>query len=164
MPTKTYPRVNISPHWATMNANLIDIVDLIPEGKLDWSPAPAEWSIRVILVHIVLARHHHVTGEGAPPDYMASVIQDARTKDGLQKHLATSWEMLDRFLSDDGKLDAVYEPPANDPAYSLEPDPYDGHYIAYHRFAHDIHHRSTLLGHLRQIGVTISGRLIRPLD
>jgi hypothetical protein len=87
-----------------MNANLIGIVGLIPEDKLDWSPAPAEWSIRVIIVHIVLARHRHLTVEGATPDYMASVIQDARTTEGLQSHLATSWEMLAAFLSDGGKL------------------------------------------------------------
>jgi hypothetical protein len=164
MPAKTYPLLNIVPHWATMNANLVDIVDLIPDDALDWAPAPSHWSMRVIIVHIILARHHHLMAPGAPPDYMPSVINDSRTKAGLQKHLVTSWELLEGLITDQAKLDALYEPPSSDPDYSLEPSPYDGHYIAYHRFAHDIHHRSTLLGHMRQVGIPIAGHLIRPLD
>jgi uncharacterized damage-inducible protein DinB len=165
MAEKTYPRLNITPHWATTNWNLVEIIGLVPEDKLDWTPAPSEWSIRVIVVHMVLARYHGVTAEGAPPDYMARVVAAGRTKAGLQEQMAESWQMLERFLSDEAKLDAVYAPlTANAPDYVNEPDRYDGHYIAYHRFAHDIHHRSTIIGHLRAIGVSIADHLIRPLD
>ncbi len=93
--------------------------------------------------------------------------------------------MLARFLRDPAKLDAVYDdggtpspagPPPSpllgsveraqagmDLGYVDQPDRYSGHYIAYHRFAHDLHHRSTLIGYLSQLGVTLDGRRIRPL-
>jgi hypothetical protein len=145
-----------------MNSNLIDIVGLIPEDKLDWAPAPSEWSIRVIVVHIILARYHHITSEGVP-DNLSRVLDRAKTRTGLQEELATSWDILDAFLSSEDTLGSVYNPP-NDQLPYLDPSLYDGHYVAYHRFAHDLHHRSTLLGHLRQIGVKISDHLIRPLD
>ncbi len=148
-----------------MNSNLIDIVGLVPEDKLDWTPAPTEWSIRVIVVHIILARHHHVAAQGAPPDFISTVIQESRTREGLQRHLASSWDLLDSLLSDEAKLNATYESPVDSgPEYVGDPEVYDGHYVAYHRFAHDLHHRSTLMGHIRQLEIPIADHLIRPLD
>jgi hypothetical protein len=94
--------------------------------------------------------------------------------------------MLARYLSDEAKLDAVYEVPADnsstgdrpalpllgsverakagmDLGYVDQPEQYTGHYIAYHRFAHDLHHRSTLIDYLSQLGMSLDGHRIRPL-
>jgi hypothetical protein len=50
-----------------------------------------------------------------------------------------------------------------DLGYVDQLDDYTGHYITYHRFAHDLHHRSTLIGYLSQLGVSLDGHRIRPL-
>jgi len=159
----SYPRLNFAPHWQTMNENLIELIDLVSEEQLDWSPAPSEWSIRVISTHIILARYHNPIVPGRDGAQMSDVVLDCRTKGGLKKHLRTSWEMVSTFLSDREKLDSVHEPLiANAPEY-IEPEVYDGHYVAYHRMAHDLHHRSTIIGHMGQLGVSLDGHLVRPL-
>jgi uncharacterized damage-inducible protein DinB len=147
-----------------MNANLIDIVGLVPEGKLDWTPAPTEWSIRLILVHIIMARYFGPLAESAPPDFGPRVIEAAKTRRGIQDELAASWANLEGLLLDEERLTATYEVIDPGRLHYRDPEVMDGHYIAYHRFAHDLHHRSTLLGHMRQVGVKISDHLIRPLD
>ena len=93
---------------------------------------------------------------------VSEIVATVGTKAGLQKALATSWELIARFVSDPAKLNAVYGPPGNDPMY-LDPEIYDGHYVAYHRFAHDLHHRSTIIGYLSDLGVSLDGRRVRPL-
>ncbi len=162
MPT-SYQRLNFAPYWQMTNSNLIELIDLVPEEKLDWSPAPIEWSIRVIVTHLILARYHHPivpTQDGAQ---MSDVVMDCRTKEGLKRHLRSSWDMVAAFLCEPAKLDAVHEPlTANAPEY-IEPEVYDGHYIAYHRMAHDLHHRSTIVGYLGQLGMSLDGHRIRPL-
>lgn len=159
-----YQRLNFAPHWQMTNDNLIELIDLVPEEKLDWSPAPTEWSIRVIGTHIVLARYHDPIVPGPNGAQMSDVVVDCRTKEGLKKHLRSSWKMVAEFLTDAEKLDAVHEPLTGGlaPDYT-EPEVYDGHYIAYHRMAHDLHHRSTIVGYLGQLGISLDGHRIRPL-
>jgi len=83
------------------NENLIELIDLVPEEQLDWSPAPTEWSIKLISTHIILARYHYpiVPPEGGPQ--VQDVVMDCRKKEGLTKHLGLSWEMVAAFLSDE---------------------------------------------------------------
>jgi len=94
------------------------------------------------------------------PDDMARIGHvpvNCKTKEGLKQELRASWEMLARFLSDPAKLDATYNPYGPvDLRYVDEPEAYTGHYIAYHRFAHDLHHRSTIIGYLAQLGVSLA--------
>ena len=163
MATK-YPRLDFAPHWKAMNENLIDLIDLVPEGKLDWSPEPAEWSIKLITVHIILARWHHIIAPQPDGAQVAQeVIANCRTKEGLKHQLHLSWDVLEAFLSDQATLDAVHGPPAGiEPEY-IDPEVYDGHYVAYHRMAHDLHHRSTIIGHLGQLGISLDGHRVRPL-
>jgi hypothetical protein len=159
-----YPRLNFAPHWQMTNDNMIELIDLFSEEKLDWSPAPSEWSMRVIVTHIILARYHDPIVPGPEGAQMSDVVMGCRTKEGLTKHLRSSWQMVAAFLSDAKKLDAVHEPLSGGlaPEY-VEPEVYDGHYIAYHRMAHDLHHRSTIVGYLGQLGISLDGRRIRPL-
>lgn len=148
-----------------MNENLIELVDLIPDDKLDWSPNAGEWSFQLILTHIILARYHGPIMTAYDAARMPTVPLATKTKDGIKEQLRTSWGMLDNFLAEPDKLDATYEPMGGGPLnyYTGEPDSYDGHYVAYHRFAHDLHHRSTIIGYLGELGVPLDGRRIRPL-
>src|SRR5437899_12620380 len=52
-----YERLDWGAHWRTMNENLIELVDLLPEEKLDWVPREAEWAAPTIFAHIAMARH-----------------------------------------------------------------------------------------------------------
>jgi uncharacterized damage-inducible protein DinB len=94
---------------------------------------------------------------------MSDVVMDCRTREGLKKHLRSSWGMVAAFLSDTKKLDAVHEPLTWLAPEYAEPEVYDGHYITYHRMAHDLHHRSTIIGYLNQLGISLDGHRIRPL-
>jgi len=158
-----YPRLDFAPHWKAMNDNLIELIDLVPEERLDWSPAPTEWGIKVIATHIILARSHHIIVPDRDAAQTAEVVMDCRTKEGLKRQLRFSWDMVQALLLDPVKLDAVHQPPAgNEPEY-IDPEIYDGHYVAYHRMAHDLHHRSTIIGYFGQLGISLDGRRIRPL-
>ena len=35
-----FPALDITPFWATVNDDLITIVDSIPDDKLNWTPKP----------------------------------------------------------------------------------------------------------------------------
>ena len=179
-----FQRLDFAPGWQATNDNLIEFVDLFDGDKLDWTPESDEWSARTIFGHIAGARYHGpICG---PEDLvrLGELDQNLSTQEGIKEELRASWAMLARFLSDPVKLDAQYErsqpaetsspaPPLMgsveraqaglDLGYVDDPKEYTGHYIAYHRFAHDLHHRSTLVGYLSQLGVTLDGRRIRPL-
>jgi uncharacterized damage-inducible protein DinB len=160
---ENFQRLNFAPYWQMTNDNLMELIDLFPDDKLDWTPAPGEWSARVIITHIILARHHGPIVPALDGAGMQEVVLDCRTRDGIKKQLRSSWEMVAAFLSDAEKLDAEHEPlTANAPEYN-EPEVYDGHYVAYHRMAHDLHHRSTIIGHLNQLGISLDGHRVRPL-
>lgn len=159
----SYPRLNFAPHWQMTNDNLVELIDLVPEDQLDWSPAPGEWSIRVIVTHIILARLHHVIAPERDGPQFSEIVTDCRSKDGLKRQLRSSWDVIAAFLCDSEKLDAVHGPPAGTEPEYIDPEVYDGHYIAYHRMAHDLHHRSTIIGYLNQLGISLDGRRIRPL-
>ncbi len=161
MAEPTYPPLQITKHWADLTDHLIEIVEAIPEDKLNWSPSPELWNFKGILFHIMGARHGWLAdtirdGEGMP-DY----IHLGQTKEGLKEQLRLSWERMARFLSDPKKLDAVYEPPSGPapiPPYDrtyLDPPVFNGYWIAYHRMVHDIQHRGDILGYLEQLGIEL---------
>lgn len=157
------PRLDWTEHWRMMNTNLSELVDLFPADKLNWTPREGEWPGQLIFTHLILARYH---GPIMTPEDMARIGQvplNCQTGDGIRTELGTSWAMLERFLSDEAKLDATYPNTNTESFYQGEPEEYDGHYIAYHRFAHDLHHRSTIIGYLAQLGVPLDGHRIRPL-
>jgi uncharacterized damage-inducible protein DinB len=156
-------RLDWAPHWRVMNTNLIELVDLVPDEHLGWVPREGEWAATTIFAHIAMARY---MGPLGTPEAMARIGQlplNCRTKAGAKDELARSWELIERFLSDPAKLDAKYpELSAGDSYYDEEPEP-TGHYLLYHRFAHDLHHRSTVIGYLAQLRVALDGHRIRPL-
>ena len=181
-----FPRLDFAPGWQATNDNLVELVDLFDDARLTWVPRPGEWPARVIFAHLIGARYH---GPIATPEdiaHLGDLPRLCRTREGIKQELRASWEALAGFLRDPEKLDAVYDsggsasasqptppPPllgsveramaGMDLGYVDEPDRYTGHYIAYHRFAHDLHHRATLIDYLSQLGVSLDGRRIRPL-
>ena len=154
----TFPSLDIVPYWGRLNDGLATLIDYLPDDKLDWSPHEGLWSLRGIVLHIALARHNWMgstvqDGLDGPNRTSAEAVQqllvEGQTKDGMRKHLALSWERVQRFLSDPTKLAKAYT--------EIDPDgtkrTLDGHWIAFHLLEHDVHHRADIFHYLALLGV-----------
>ncbi len=53
-----FPPVDVTGQWARLNEQLVSLVDVIPDDKLNWSPKPELWNFKGILLHIAMARHN----------------------------------------------------------------------------------------------------------
>lgn len=143
--------IEVGEHWADLNEHLVALLDLVPEDRLDKAPE-GEWGVRAIALHIVGGRDHWLANSlGREAD--EPPLRDA-TAAALQEALRASWVRTASFLSDPAALAATYEPPANDPSY-VDPPEFTGHYIAFHRLTHDVHHRAQLLDRIRDLGVEV---------
>jgi|CXWL01.1.fsa_nt_gi uncharacterized damage-inducible protein DinB len=158
------PPLHITSNWATLTDHLIEIVDAIPDDKMNWSPSQAQWNFRGTFLHIAGARHHWLANVIHDGEATPDLFGQGQTKDGLKEQLRLSWERLERFLRSPSRLVAVYEPPtgAQEPDYYGDPLKFDGHFIAYHRLVHDIHHRADLLQYLTILRIELPRRR-RPL-
>jgi uncharacterized damage-inducible protein DinB len=152
-----YPPLHIVPHWGDANAHLIELVDAVPADKWNWSPEPRFWNFRGIFLHIIGARYYTIA-DAEVPDFW----RGGQTTDGVKEFLRHSWNSLARFLADSTALAAPDprlggEPSAffTGPEYRDPPAP-DGHYVAWHRMVHDIHHRADILHYLDILNVDLS--------
>lgn len=164
--SEPWPRLALVEHWRDVNEHLVELVDLVPSSKIDWSPTPDQWGCRQLYLHIVAARHHWlnvsvIDGDIVPAN--VQVLHHDATNPEIVDHLRTSWERLERFLGNEDQLNATYQPPPHDPEY-LDPEVFDGHFIAFHRLVHDIHHRADIISLLTTLGVDFpADRRRRPL-
>lgn len=164
-PSPTWPSIEIVKHWDDLNEHLVELVDLVPDGKLDWTPEPGEWGCRHLFLHIASARHHWLNESLRDGNHVNDLEQPGigGSRRDLQEHLRTSWSRLRGFLASQAHLDAVYAPPAGDPWY-VDPDHFDGHFIAFHRLIHDAHHRADIIRLLTLLDVQLPpDRRRRPL-
>ncbi len=143
MTDRSYPPLDIVPNWSRLNDGLIKLVDYVPDDKLDWSPKPELWNFRGILIHIPMARYNWLGRDIKDGEPTPDVLREAQTKDGMRRHLRSSWERLQRFLADPERLSATY----GDEAVV------SGHWIAFHGIEHDVHHRADILHYLALLGV-----------
>jgi hypothetical protein len=44
----TYPPLDITPIWARVNDDMIEIVDLFDDENINWSPSSERWNARGI--------------------------------------------------------------------------------------------------------------------
>jgi uncharacterized damage-inducible protein DinB len=148
MSAKAFPPLDIVDQWPKLNEQIIDLIDVIPDDRMNWSPKPELWNFRGILIHINNSRHSWLNGvvkDGQPaPD----VLRQGQTREGLREQFRASWARLQRFLSDAEKVGATYE----DVWYG-EPHRLSGHWIAYHLLEHDIHHRADIFHYLALLGI-----------
>ena len=145
----TFPRLDISRHWRTVNDHVLQIVDLCPDDKLNWSPREELWNFRGILIHVADARDGwlsdgtHGVQDGEP---YPNIWLTARTKDDIKRELARTFDRVERFLRNQSQLDASYDRQWNDEFVT-------GHWVAFHLLEHDIHHRAELLQRLALLGI-----------
>ena len=146
MSTAERPRLDISPHWATVQRDLLRIVDLVPDDKIDWSPKEGLWNFRGILIHVSDARDRWLASRVIDGDPYPNIWTTARTKADLTRELARTWDRMGRFLANQSQLDATYDVDYHDE------DP-SGHWIAFHLLEHDVHHRAELMQRLALLDV-----------
>ena len=151
MPDPAFPRLDISPHWRGVQEHLLQIVDLVPDDKLNWTPRDDLWNFRGILIHVADARDRwladgtHGVHDGEP---YPNIWLTARSKEDLKRELSRTFDRLQRFLTDQAQLDAVYVD-----EFQGETLTRDGHWIAFHLIEHDIHHRTELMQRLALLGI-----------
>ena len=148
MTDPTFPPLAISEYWQTVQDNLLRIVELIPDDKLNWTPQNDLWNSRGILVHVSDARDGWLANRVVDGDPYPNIWTTARTKDDLARELARTFERLQRFLANQAQLDAAY-------SYQWDghTENFNGHWVAFHLLEHDIHHRAELLQRLALMGV-----------
>jgi uncharacterized damage-inducible protein DinB len=142
------PRLDISPHWQSVQDDLLQIVDLMPEGKMNWTPADHLWNSRGILIHVSDARDNWLSRDVQDGEPYPNIWTTARTRDDLKRELTRTFERLQRFLANQQQLDAIYTG-----EFKGEPVASSGHWIAFHLLEHDIHHRAELMQRLALLGV-----------
>jgi uncharacterized damage-inducible protein DinB len=143
---QTFPALQITAHWQEVQDQVLHILDLIPDEKLNWTPKADLWNARGILIHIADARDQWLTRDVKDGDEYPNIWTTARTKDDIKRELERSFQRMQRFLANQGQLDATY---VND----HDGRSYDGHWIAFHLLEHDIHHRAELLQRLALLGI-----------
>jgi uncharacterized damage-inducible protein DinB len=141
-----YIPLDISAPWSRMNQSIMDLVDYVPADKVDWSPRDDLFNFRGIFAHIAIARQNWLSGivkDGQEFDIM-TVLSDLGTPEAVKKHLQTSWERLEKFLSDADALNATYDDEGTEVS---------GHWVAYHLLEHDVHHRADIFHYLALLGI-----------
>jgi len=148
MTAATFPPLDITPMWARVNDELIELLDLLPDDKLDWSPQPERWNARGILLHICIGRHIFtlpaLRDVGDPPD----VLKEGQTREGLKEQLRASWRRVEAFLSDPALLAREYDTP-----YQGRTSRVSGHWLAFGQLEHDVHHRGEIISYLSLLGI-----------
>jgi uncharacterized damage-inducible protein DinB len=147
MTTGLYPPLAISAHWQSVQDDLLRIVDLFPEGKLNFTPKEDLWNSRGILIHVSDARDQWLSRDVQDGESYPNIWTTARTRDDLKRELTRSFERLQRFLGNQAQLDFVH------PVNEWHPRGFDGHWIAFHLLEHDIHHRAELMQRLAHLDI-----------
>jgi uncharacterized damage-inducible protein DinB len=148
MTGQTFASLDIVPFWSRTNDSIVQLVDYIPDDKLNWSPKRELWNFKSMLIHLIAVRHAWLENDVKDGARSPDVMREAQTKDGIKRHIALSWERMARFLSAPEKLAATY--------VGMHPDDdkgCNGHWIAYHLLEHDIHHRADILNYLTLLGI-----------
>ena len=151
MSETTFATVDIAAQWGRLNDSIIELVDIIPDDKLDWSPREELWNFRGILAHTAFVRHNwlgNIVKDGEPFED-SELFAAIATKAGIKQALRDSWARTERFLSQQANVDEAYAGYDDvEGEKSLT-----GHWIAFHLLEHDIHHRADIFHYLALLGM-----------
>lgn len=148
MTTEAKVRFDVLPSWRRLNEMLIELVDVVPDDRMGWSPEPELWSFERIMLHLCDAREEWMVRAVADGEPNIGVLQNVRGKPGIRDAFERTWERIERTFGDQEKLDATYRD-----RWWAEAPPRTGHWVAFHLLEHDIHHRAELLQRLALLGV-----------
>lgn len=143
-----FAALEIAPMWARVNDELIELLGLFPDDRLDWSPEPSRWNARGILLHVCIGRYVFtrpaLPEAGEPPE----VLKEGQTRGGLEGQLRASWRRVGAFLSDPALLAREYDTPFQEKTVRVS-----GHWRAFGLLEHDIHHRADLVNYLDLLAI-----------
>jgi uncharacterized damage-inducible protein DinB len=141
--------IEIVDGWSGVNDHLIELLDLVPVDKLDFSPKPELWNFKGLFIHICVGRYGLMEGIVKDGIESPNVLAEGQAKDGLRQLLTASWERMEPFLRDSIAVNREYEldfPGGESVRYS-------GHWLVFSQIEHDIHHRADILHYLRELGI-----------
>jgi uncharacterized damage-inducible protein DinB len=144
----TYPPLDITPMWARVNEELIELLGLFPEDKLDWSPSEGRWNVRGILLHCCIGRHGLMQALIKDGKQAPDVLREGRTRAGLIEQLRVSWQRMVPFLTDADALAREYDVPFGGKTARAS-----GHWLAFGQIEHDVHHRGEIGAYLSLLGI-----------
>jgi hypothetical protein len=101
-------RLDIVPVWGHLNDMLIELVDFVPEERMQWSPRPELWSFHHIFLHLAEAREQwmdRAIHDGEPD---IGVYANVHTKDEIKDAFRRTWDRIARVFADQQRLDATY--------------------------------------------------------
>jgi len=149
MADESAARFEILPIWSNVNEMLVELVEVVPDDRLEWSPKAGLWSFHRILLHVAEAREEWMTRAYSDGQESIGIDPNATTsKDAIKAALRVTWGRVERAFSDQTVLDATYR----DRWWAKAP-PRSGHWLAFHLLEHDIHHRADMLLYLALLGV-----------
>jgi uncharacterized damage-inducible protein DinB len=143
-----YAPLDITPMWSRVNDDLIRLVDLVPEDKMDWSPKPELWNARGILIHVCFGRYMLMQGLDGDTVPVPDVLREGQTREGLKEQLRLSWRRLDVLLTSPERLAAEFDINVEAGTARL-----NGNWTAVGLLEHDIHHRADILHYLALLGI-----------
>ena len=141
-------RFDILPIWSNLNDMLIELVDYVPDDRIQWSPKPELWSFHHIFLHLSEAREQWMNRaiDDGEPDI--DVYKNVHSKEDIKLALSSTWRRIERVFTAGAKLDATYR----DRYWAAAPLR-SGHWVAFHLLEHDIHHRAGTLLYLALLGI-----------
>ena len=144
-----FAALDIVPMWARVNDELIELIDVLGEERLDWSPKPELWNTRGILLHILIGRNflmeRVIDDGGTTPD----LLREAQSTAGLKEQLRRAWQRMAPFLSDRERLSREYDVQLQNAGARRM----SGHWLAFGHLEHDIHHRADIYHYLGLLGI-----------
>jgi uncharacterized damage-inducible protein DinB len=141
-------RLDIIPNWRRLNGMLIDLVDFVPDDKMEWSPKPELWSFHHTFQHLCEAREQWMVRANNDGEPDIDVYANVHSKDDLKDAFRRTWQRIERTLTDQPRLDATYKD-----RYWAQAPLRSGHWVAFHLLEHDIHHRADVLLYLALLGI-----------
>ena len=135
--------------WAEINEEFVELVDLLEDGKLDWSPTPELWNTRGIFLHILLGRNFLMERVVQDGETTPNLMQEVQTANGIKDQMRLAWKRMAPFLSDSEKLARMYDVPV---LYGGSRR-LSGHWLAFDHLEHDIHHRADIYHYLGLLGI-----------
>ena len=148
MAGRSFPPLDVIPLWSLINDELIELVDLIGEERMNWSPEPKRWNFRGLFLHIMAGRHGMMAAVIKDGLDTPDTLREVQTQQGIKEQVRLSWQRMVAFLTDAKGLAQTYDAMILD-----QTGPLSGHALAFGQLEHDIHHRGEMYGYLDLLGV-----------
>jgi len=141
-------RLDILPSWSNLNGMLIELVDHVPDDRMQWSPTPELWSFHHIFLHVSEAREQWMNRAIDDGETDIDIYENVHSRDDIKTAFRRTWERIERTFTDQARLDATYRD-----RYWADAPLRSGHWVAFHLLEHDIHHRADVLLYLALLGI-----------